>query len=161
MKKHNLISHIRAMIRQKQYSYATEKNYVHWIKRYIRFHKMKHPVSLGEKEITDFLSYLANSRNVSASTQNQALNAIVFLYRDVLKVELGDFSSFQRAKAPKVLPTLISDAEVRAILRNLDGTYKLMACLLYGSGLRLKECLRLRIKDVDFDRNQLWVRQSR
>ena len=111
-----LIPKVVQTIRFKQYSYKTEKNYVHWIKRYIRFHNYRHPNEMSEQEIVEFLSYLANTKKVSASTHNQALNAIVFLYREVLEIDLGDFSSFARAKKPKLLPIVLSKDEVTAIL---------------------------------------------
>ena len=116
---------------------------------------------MGEQEITQFLSYLANSRNVAASTQNQALNSILFLYREVLDIDLGDFGSYARAKKPDLLPVVLSQEEVIAILDHLDGTPYLLTSLLYGCGLRLKESLRLRVKDIDFTRNQLWVRHGK
>ncbi|MCB0331734.1 MAG: integron integrase [Bdellovibrionales bacterium] len=156
-----LIPRVRRRIREKQYSYSTEKTYVRWIVRFIRFQKMKHPEEMGEQEISEFLSYLANERNVSSSTQNQALNALVFLYREVLRREIGDFGKFARAQKPTLLPTLLGEEEVRQILTHLPGTYKLMTCLLYGCGLRLKECLRLRVKDIDFERSQIWIRQGK
>ncbi|MCB0338311.1 MAG: integron integrase [Bdellovibrionales bacterium] len=156
-----LIPTIREILRRKQYSYQTEKTYVRWIVRFIRFHKMKHPKEMGEAEIKTFLTHLAKDRKVSASTQNQALNAIVFLYREVLGRELGDFSQFMRAKTSQLLPVILSEGEILEILRNLSGVPLLMTSLLYGAGLRLSECLTLRVKDIDFQRNQIWVRQGK
>ncbi len=156
-----LIPKVVHTIRFKQFSLQTEKNYVHWIKRFIRFHNYRHPSEMKEQEIIEFLTHLANMKKVSASTQNQALNAIVFLYRQVLDIDLGDFSSFARAKKPKLLPIVLSKDEVIAILHNLEGVPFLMTALLYGAGLRLHEVLRLRVKDIDFKRNLIFIRQSK
>jgi integron integrase len=156
-----LIPLTSSIIRTKGYSLATEKVYIGWIKRFIRFHKYRHPKDMGEDEIMQFLSDLANTQNVSSTTQNQALNAIFFLYKSVLKTDLGDFSNFTRSKKPQLLPVVLSKDEVLEILQHLDETYYLMTALLYGSGLRLKECLRLRIKDIDFDRKTIFVRHGK
>jgi integron integrase len=156
-----LIPLTSSIIRTKGYSFATEKVYIGWIKRFIRFHQYRHPKDMGENEIIQFLSDLANTQNVSSTTQNQALNAIAFLYKSVLKTDLGDFSNFTRAKKPQLLPVVLSKNEIFDILKHLDETYYLMTALLYGSGLRLKECLRLRIKDIDFNRNAIFVRHGK
>jgi len=156
-----LIPQTTSIIRAKGYSLATERVYIGWIKRYIKFHNLRHPKDMGTEEIMEFLTDLATSQNVSSSTQNQALNSISFLYKSVLKIELGDFSNFARAKKPKLLPVVLSKEEVKRILDKLNGSYFLMTALLYGSGLRLKECLRLRIKDVDFDRMAIFVRHGK
>ncbi len=156
--KPRLLERVRSMIRLKHYSKRTEKAYIGWIKRFIQFHDLKHPSSLAGKEVTEFLSYLAVDRKVSASTQNQALAAILFLYRDVLSVDLPWLDKVVRAKPKMNLPVVLSRSEVRLLLAHLEGIYHLMATLLYGSGLRLLECCRLRIKDVDFERNQLTIR---
>lgn len=156
-----LLPQTARIIRAKGYSYSTEKVYLGWIKKYIHFHGLKHPKDLTSKHISDFLSYLANEKNVSASTQNQALNSIVFLYKNVLNMDLGDFSSFNRAKKPQLIPVVLSKNEVQSILQNLSGTYYLITALIYGSGLRLKECLRLRIKDIDFERKAILVRHGK
>jgi integron integrase len=156
-----LIPQVISCIRTKGYSLSTEKTYTGWIKRFIRFHKYRHPMEMGEEEIMAFLSHLANELNVSSSTQNQALNSIAFFYKNVLKKDLGDFSSFARAKKPSLLPVVLSKEEVEGVLAYLEGTYYLMTGLLYGSGLRLNECLRLRIKDIDFDRMAIFVRHGK
>jgi site-specific recombinase XerD len=152
-----LLDQVRDVLRKKHYSYKTEKSYIHWIKRYIYFNDMVHPKEMGEKEISRFISHLAINRNVAASTQNQALNAIVFLYKQVLHIELGDFGHMERARRPKRLPAVLSQKEVEQVLANITGKKGLMAKLLYGCGLRLVECLRLRVKDIDFDMNQVVV----
>lgn len=156
-----LIPTVVEVIRRKHYSYATEKNYVNWILRYIRYHKLRHPKDMAEREVIEFLSYLANERNVSSSTQNQALNAIIFLYKQVLDLQIGDLSSFARAKGAKYLPVVLSKKEVGKIINELDGLAKILTALLYGSGLRLKEALRIRVKDIDFERNQIIVKQGK
>ena len=160
-----LIPKTSAVIRRKGYSLSTEKVYVGWIKRFIRFHNLKHPAEMGEVEIIQFLTDLAVNQNVSSTTQNQALNALSFLYKSVLEIDLGDFSSFQKAKRPKLLPVVLSQEEVLLVLQKLrsydNQTYYLMTSLLYGCGLRLKECLRLRIKDIDFDRSAIFVRHGK
>ena len=156
-----LIDQVRVVIRKKHYSYRTEQSYVQWIKRFIYFNDKQHPKDLGEKEICRFVSHLAVNRRVAASTQNQALNAIVFLYKQVLRMELGDFGHMERAKKPKKLPVVMSKEEVEKVLGFINGTKGLMAKLLYGCGLRLMECLRLRVKDIDFDMNQVIVRSGK
>jgi len=156
-----LIDQVRHVIRKKHYSYRTEQAYVDWIKRYILFNNKRHPKEMGEKEISRFISHLAINRNVAASTQNQALNAIVFLYKHVLRIELGDFGHMERAKKPKRLPVVMTEQEVEAVFGFLKGANSLMAKLLYGSGLRLTECLRLRVKDIEFDMNQVIIRNGK
>jgi len=152
-----LLDQQRERIRIKHYSYKTEQSYVQWVKRYILFHNKRHPKDMGEKEIAQFLSHLAMKENVSASTQNQALCATVFLYKHVLKKELGEFSNIVWAKRPKRLPVVLTREEVKEILENLSGVSWLVVGLLYGSGLRLNECLKLRVKDVDFGYNQIVI----
>jgi integron integrase len=156
-----LLDQVRTVIRKRHYSIRTEQSYLAWIKRYIYFHNKRHPMEMGEDEISRFISHLATHRKVSASTQNQALNAIVFLYKQVLKRELGDFGRMERAKRPKRLPTVLTVAEVTRLLGLMTGIHALMAKLLYGSGLRLMECIRLRIKDVEFERSQLIIRDGK
>ena len=134
---------------------------MHWVVRFIRFHRMKHPKDMGAAEVTGFLNHLANTRHVSASTQNQALSALLFLYREVLVVELPWLEGLVRAKTAKRLPTVLTRAEVQAIIGNLKGTRWLMVSLLYGAGLRLNECLSLRVKDVDLSGSKLIVRQGK
>ncbi len=159
--KERLIPKVASVIRRKQYSYKTEKTYIFWIKKYIYFHELQHPKDLGEDDIAKFLSHLAQGQHVSATTQNQALNAIVFLYKHVLKIELGDFSRYLRAKKPEFVPVVLSVNEVKKILENLTGLPWLMTALLYGAGLRLSELLNLRVKDLDFERAQITIRQGK
>ncbi|MFQ5851422.1 MAG: phage integrase N-terminal SAM-like domain-containing protein, partial [Candidatus Binatia bacterium] len=141
--KPRLLDQVRHAIRTRQYSYQTEKAYVGWIKRFIFFHNKRHPAEMGEKEIGQFLSSLATDRHVSASTQNQALNAILFLYHEVLGKEIGYVDGVVRAKRPRRLPVVLTREEVRRIVNQLQGPEWIMAMLLYGAGLRLMECLRL------------------
>ncbi|MFH1006279.1 MAG: integron integrase [Candidatus Latescibacterota bacterium] len=160
-RKPKLLDRVREAIRTRHYSLRTEEAYVGWIKRFILFHHKRHPSEMGEPEINAFLSHLAVAGKVSASTQNQALCAIVFLYKHVLKQELGDLGEVVWAKKPKRLPVVFTGEEVKAVLNQLSGTNWIMAMLLYGSGLRLMECLRLRVKDVDFNYNQIAVRDAK
>jgi len=156
-----LIPRLRETMRARRYSLKTEKAYVHWVRRYIFFHKMRHPKDMGPAEATAFLNHLANERRVSASTQNQALAALLFVYRHVLQVELPWLDGLVRAKASKRLPTVLTQNEVQAILAKLTGTRWLMVSLMYGAGLRLNECLSLRVKDVDLSGAKLIVRQGK
>jgi integron integrase len=156
-----LLDQVREVLRKRHYSIRTEQAYVDWIKRYIFFHEKRHPLEMGAQEISRFLTYLATKRNVAASTQNQALNAIVFLYKQVLQKEIGDLGPTERAKKPERLPTVMSREEAGRLLAAMTGIHQLMAKLLYGCGLRLMECVRLRIKDVDFDQNQIIVRDGK
>jgi integron integrase len=156
-----LLDQVRAAIRFRHYSLRTEDTYVHWIKRFILFHEKRHPVKLGEAEISQFLSALAMEQRVSAATQNQALNALVFLYRHVLKLDVGQIENIVRAKQPHRLPVVLRKHEVKALLDALEGVHWLMGHLLYGAGLRLMECLRLRVKDIDFSANHIVVREGK
>jgi integron integrase len=156
-----LMQQIRAAIRVRHYSIRTEHAYVFWIRRYILFHRKRHPSEMGAPEVAAFLSHLATGANVAASTQNTALNAILFLYRDVLRRPIGMVDGVVRAKTPKRLPVVLSRDEVARLLMQLDGTQWLMVALLYGSGMRLLELLRLRVKDVDFDRKSIVVRDGK
>ena len=156
-----LLDQVRDVIRKKHYSIRTEQAYVQWIKQFITFHNNRRPKDMGEKEISRFISYLATDKKVASSTQNQALNAIVFLYKQVLGVELGEFGRMERAKKPERLPTVMTKSEVAQVLTGLSGVYRLMAKILYGSGLRLMECVRLRLKDIDFGQNQIIVRDGK
>jgi len=156
-----LLDQVRAVIRSKHYSRRTEDTYVDWIARYIRFHKLKHPRELGLDAIGAFLTYLAVDLNVAASTQNQARSALLFLYRDVLNIKIEAPGDVVAAKAPRRLPTVLTRDEVRAVLDQLAGTHRLMGQLLYGSGLRLMECMRLRVKDIDFEQRQVTVRDGK
>lgn len=155
-----LLDEVRDLARVRHYSLRTEQAYVNWIRRFILFHNKRHPAEMGEREVTQFLSHLARDRKVSASTQNQALSAILFLYKDVLKQPLPWLDKVERAKKPSTLPVVFTQGEVKSILSQLEGTKWLMANLLYGSGLRLMECLRLRIKDIDFGYDQITVRDG-
>jgi integron integrase len=159
--KPRLLDEVRELIRIRHYSIRTEEAYLQWIRRFILFHGKRHPRDMGAPELTAFLSDLAVRRNVAASTQNQALNAILFLYRDVLKVKLPWLDEVQRAKKPQRLPVVLTRDEVRSLLAQLQGTTWLMAALTYGGGLRLLECLRLRVKDVDFQYKQLMIRDAK
>ena len=156
-----LLDQVREVIRIRHYSIRTEEAYVQWIRRFILFHGKRHPREMGASELTAFLNDLAVQHNVAASTQNQALHAILFLYRNVLKIDLPWLNEVQRAKKPQRLPVVFTREEVKALLAQLQGTVWLMAMLTYGSGLRLLECLRLRVKDVDFQYKQLLVRDAK
>lgn len=156
-----LLDQVVARIRVKHYSRRTEQAYVDWIKRYILFHDKRHPKDMGVVEVESFLSHLAVARNVSASTQNQAKSALLFLYKEVLGIELPWLDNVTQAKAPKRLPVVLTKSEVNAVLTRLDGTMWLIASLLYGSGLRVMECLRLRVKDVDLAKREILVREGK
>lgn len=156
-----LIPRVHEALRFRRYSLKTEKAYVHWVLRFIRYHGKRHPQEMGASEVTAFLNHLANNGHVAASTQNQALSALLFLYRDVLEVELPWLDGLVRAKAAKRLPTVLTRAEVQSVLAHLTGTRWLMVNLLYGAGLRLNECLSLRVKDVDLPGAKLIVRQGK
>ncbi len=156
-----LLDRVTAAIRVRGFSIRTEQTYLHWIMRFIAFLGNADPTAKGAAEVSAFLEYLAVERKVSASTQNLALNALVFLYREVLKrgdLDLGDFA---RAKRPRRLPTVLTHAEVTALLERLSGTQRLMASLLYGTGMRLMECVRLRVQDIDFGYGQITVRNAK
>ena len=155
-----LLDQVRTALRTRHYSIRTEEAYIGWIRRYILFHKKRHPQEMGSKEINAFLSHLAEKRGVAAATQSQALNALVFLYKHILKIDTGDFDII-RAKKPKRLPVVLTRQEVLSVLSKLDGTRYLMASLLYGSGLRLLDCIRLRVKDVDLEMKQLTIRDGK
>lgn len=156
-----LLDQVRARIRVKHYSIRTEDQYVFWIKRFIFFHGKRHPRELGAAEVEAFLSDLAMNGRVAASTQNQALSALLFLYREVLELELPWLDNITRAKPSQRLPVVLTPAEVRAVLDRMDGVYGLMARLLYGTGMRLMEGVRLRVKDVDFGRNEILIRDGK
>jgi integrase len=159
--KPRLLDRVRQAIGARHYSHRTEKAYVHWIKRYIFFHGKRHPAGMGAAEVTEFLTSLAVKGKVAAATQNQALSALLFLYREGLRVELPWLDGLVRAKPPQRLPVVLTREEVRAVLGKLDGVSRLMAFLLYGAGLRLLECCRLRVKDVDFGANQVVIRDGK
>jgi integron integrase len=156
-----LLDQVRDAIRLKHYSIRTEESYVTWIKRYILFHNKRHPNEMASAEIEAFLTHLAVQQKVAASTQNQALSALLFLYRDVLKTPLDLPIDAIRAKKPKRLPTVLTKEETLKVIERLPGIQRLMAKLLYGGGLRLMECLQLRIKDLDFIQRQIIVRDGK
>ena len=156
-----LLDQVRGRIRVKHYSIRTETQYVQWIKRFILFHGKRHPNKMGALEVEAFLTHLAVSGHVSSSTQNQALSALLFLYRDVLGVDLPWLNNMVRAKQPQRLPVVLTRTEVRAVLGRMTDGYGLMAHLLYGTGMRLMECVRLRVKDVDFERMEILIRDGK
>ncbi|MBT8408375.1 MAG: integron integrase [Gammaproteobacteria bacterium] len=157
----SLFQVVRERARARHYSIRTERAYLDWIRRYLRYHKGRHPREMGGAEIERFLTWLALENKVSASTQNQAFNALIFLYREVLEIELPPLAGVTRAKPTQRLPVVLTREEIRAVLGHLDGQFRLMANLLYGSGLRLMECLRLRVKDIDFAYHQVVVRDGK
>ena len=159
--KPKLLDQVRDVIRRKHFSIRTERTYCDWIRRFILYHGKRHPQEMAEPELTDFLTHLARDGQVAASTQNQALSALLFLYREVLKREIGWLENVQRAKRPTRLPVVLTRAEARRVFLELDATNRLMAGLLYGSGLRLMECVRLRVKDVDFGYLRVTVREGK
>lgn len=156
-----LLDRVRAEIRVRHYSLRTEQSYVDWARRYILFHQTRHPAEMGAVEVREFLSHLAVERHVSASTQNQAKSALLFLYREVLKIELPWLDEVVVAKSAKRLPVVLTQVEVRALLNAMSGTMGLVASLLYGTGMRLLEGLRLRVKDVEFSRREIIVREGK
>lgn len=156
-----LMDRVRTAIRARHYSPRTEEAYCQWIRRFIVFHGKRHPQEMGEGEINTYLSHLAAGRNVSASTQSQALSAILFLYREVLNRDVARLEGVIRAKKPQRLPVVLTRSEVRAVLEQMEGQKRLMAALLYGAGLRLNECLGLRVKDLDFERGEITVRAGK
>ena len=156
-----LLDLVRETLRTKHYSYRTEQTYVDWIKRFIIFHHKRHPQAMGAEEVQAYITYLANERRLAASTQNQALSAIIFLYKYVLQKELIIPSDILRPGRPERLPTVLSHQEAMAVIGKMKGTPKLIVQLLYGSGLRITECLRLRVKDLDFANHQVFVRDGK
>ena len=157
----HLLQNLRDVIRRKHYSIRTEETYVNWTKDYIRYHRLRHPAEMSEVQVVDYLTHLAVNRLVSASTQNQALNALVFLYKHVLNRPLGSLVGTARAKHQPSLPVVFTRDEIVALLDRLEGVAWLVIALLYGSGLRLMEGLRLRVKDIDFDRLAIYVREGK
>ncbi|MDP1770643.1 MAG: integron integrase [Methylobacter sp.] len=156
-----LLDQVRDRIRVKHYSIRTETQYVQWIKRFILFHGKRHPQEMGAAEVEAFLTHLAVDGQVSASTQNQALSALLFLYKEVLAIDLPWLGNVVRAKQPKRLPVVLTRSEVRDVLVRMNGVYGLMANMLYGTGMRLMECVRLRVKDVDFERSEILIREGK
>lgn len=156
-----LVDLVRAKVRIRHYSIRTEEAYVHWVVRYIRFNGMRHPREMGAREVTAFLSHLAVERDIAAATQQQALSALLFLYRQVLELDLPWLTDLVRPKKPARMPTVLNRDEVKRLLDVMPAGQALMARLLYGTGMRLMECLRLRVKDVDFDRGEILVREGK
>ncbi|PWB55009.1 MAG: integron integrase [Nitrosomonadales bacterium] len=156
-----LLDQVRGKIRLKHYSIRTEQAYADWIKRFILFFDKRHPRELGAADVEKFLTHLAVEGKVAASTQNQAKSALLFLYREVLEIELPWLDNVERAKAPKRLPVVLTRQEVQAVLSRMEGTQWLIASLLYGTGMRIMECLRLRVKDVDFSRREILIRDGK
>jgi integron integrase len=161
VEKVKLLDRVRNEIKVRHYSLRTEKSYTNWIKRFIIFNNKKHPLDMGANEVRTFVNHLAISEKVSASTQNQALQAILFLYKDILKTDIGWINQIERVTRPKHIPVVFSKTEAKQVLENMDGVVRLVSSLLYGGGLRLNECLRLRIKDVDFDYKQIIIRDGK
>ena len=156
-----LIDEMRDALHSRHYSRRTEQAYCLWVRRFIRFHGMRHPGEMGEREINEFLTHLAVEQHVSSSTQTQALSALLFLYRYVLGREVGDLGGVVRARKPQRVPVVMTRGEVQAVLAELEGDRWLMAALMYGAGLRLSECLHLRVQDIDFARGEITVRNGK
>jgi len=156
-----LLDQVRAAIRSRHYSRRTEDAYVHWIRHFIVFHGRRHPRELEAAEITAFITWLAVERHIAASTQNQALSGILFLYKEVLGLEIGDVVVPPRARMPSRVPVVLPPAEVRSVIDVLTGVPRIVVMLLYGAGLRLQECLELRVKDIDFERCEITVRRGK
>ena len=159
--KPKLLDRLREALRSRHYSRRTEQTYCHWVKRFIYFHNVRHPAQMAEPEINAYLTHLAVKDKVSASTQNQALSALLFLYRYVLDRKVGDLGEVIRARKPRHVPVVMTREETKAVLSRLEGEKWLMASLMYGAGLRLMECLRLRVQDIDFARNEILVRDGK
>ena len=157
-----LLDIVRDKIRFKHYSFSTEKTYVHWIKHYIFFHNKKHPIEMQKREIEEYLTFLATKKRVSPTTQNQAFSAILFLYKEVLGVDVSEWNiQALRAQERKYIPIVLTKDEVKLVLENLNGIYKLIVTLMYGCGLRMKEVLNIRVKDIDFGFNKLYIWDSK
>ncbi len=161
MEKPKLLDHVRNLIREKQYSIRTEEAYLNWIKRFILYHKKQHPMQMGETEISEFLEFLTDTMKVAPSTRNQAQNAIVFLYTQILKKDLPKLEEIKKSKKPGKLPVVFTRDEAAKVIARLEGTKWLMASLLYGSGLRLMECMRLRIGDINLKKKEITVRDAK
>lgn len=156
-----LLDQVREQVRIRHYSIRTETQYVHWVKKFVLFHDKRHPRDMGAAEVEAFLTHLAVVGKVAASTQNQALSALLFLYRVVLRQDLPWMSEVVRAKQPARLPVVLTQREVKSVLERMSGTHGLMARLLYGTGMRLMEVTRLRVKDVEFERAEIVVRDGK
>lgn len=159
--KPKLLDEMRAALRTRHYARRTEEAYCYWVARYIRFHSYRHPCEMVEPEINAFLTHLAVVEKVAASTQTQALSALLFMYRNVIGYEIGEIGGLVSARTPKRLPVVLTQQEVTSVLNELDDEYRLVAALLYGSGLRLMECLRLRVQDIDLGRGEILVRRGK
>ena len=160
--KKKLLDIVRDKIRFKHYSYSTERSYIHWIKQYIFFHNKKHPIEMAKREIEEYLTFLATKRRVSPTTQNQAFSAILFLYKEVLGVDSTEWNiQALRAQERKHIPVVLTKEEVQKVLENLSGIYKLIVTLMYGCGLRMSEALNIRVKDIDFGFNKLYIWDSK
>jgi len=160
--KKKLLDQYRDALRVRHYSHRTEETYLSWVRQFILYHKKRHPREMGVKEINAFITHLVNKRNVAASTQNQALSAILFLYRHVLDLELDEKNLIPiRPTKPKRVPVVLSHAEAKRVIKRMDGVYKIMAQIMYGGGLRLMEVMRLRVKDLDFANRQIVVRDGK
>jgi integron integrase len=159
--KPSLLDQVRSALRLRHYSIRTEEAYINAIRHFIIYHRKRHPKEMGVDEIRQYLSHLATDMNVAASTQNVALSALLFLYRDVLQIELPLVEGVERAKRPQRIPVVLTIEEVKRVLAEMSGTHHLMASLLYGAGMRLMECVRLRVKDIDFDYRQIIVRDGK
>ncbi|GBF29548.1 tyrosine recombinase XerD [bacterium MnTg03] len=157
-KKSPFLEKVRHLMRVQHYAIRTEEAYTDWIRRFILFHQKRHPADMGEKEISDFLTHLAVKRNVAPATQAQALNALIFLYRKVLDRPIGEIKGIVRSKKREKIPVVLTRMEVASLLSHLEGVHWLVGCLLYGSGLRLMEGIRLRVKDIDFSRLSITIR---
>jgi integron integrase len=160
-RKVKLLDQVRQATRFKHYSVRTEQAYVHWIKKFILFHGKQHPSAMGADEVRSFLNHLANAANVAASTQNQAFSALLFLYKEVLRQQLPWIDNVERVKRPAKLPVVLTQDEVHAVFSKMSGTIGLMAQVLYGCGLRLMECVQLRVKDIDFGYRQITIRDAK
>jgi integron integrase len=160
-RKYRLMERLRARLKSKRYSKRTEAAYCAWVRRFIVFHDRRHPMTMGEREIAAFLTHLARDREVSASTQNQALHAILFLYRNVLNTPIGYIGEIAPARRPQRLPIVMSQAEVKLLLGEMRGVPRLCATLMYGSGMRISECVSIRVQDIDFDRREILVRAGK
>jgi integron integrase len=161
MSNKKLLDQIKEKTRTNYLSIRTEQAYVYWAKRFVLFHNKRHPSEMGEKEIEQFLTHLVVKENVAASTQNQALNAIIFMYKEIFDRKLNKLKGFKRSTKKRKIPTVLSRDEIDEFFNNISGTYKVMAGLMYGSGLRLMECVRLRVKDIDFKYNQIIVKDGK
>jgi len=162
MQKRKLLDQVRDKVRFKHYSYRTEKSYVGWIKRYIIYHKKRHPIEMGKREIEEFLTNLAVIQKVSPTTQNQAFSAILFLYRDVLQIDMKEWNiQALRAQERKHIPVVLTKLEVKQIIDEIDGLYQVIVKLMYGCGLRMSEVLNIRVKDIDFGFNKVYIWDSK